>query len=184
MAVLVVSDNYYYIKGLEHIAEICHCIYTPGKRIGSQTRIRCQELEKDDFIIIKFSGLKGIEDFHHFCQHYCSATVIVDADIRMTSAICEINNVYLISSTTSIKIIGAVFNHKLSMFRKCVLTEAEIKTMVLMLDGIAMTDISKILGLSIKTVSFRKNKIIEKIGLINRNNFMLFGLMRFVLNAA
>jgi DNA-binding CsgD family transcriptional regulator len=39
------------------------------------------------------------------------------------------------------------------------------------------------LGMSIKTVSFRKNKVIEKIGLINKNNFMFFGLMRFVLKA-
>lgn len=184
MAVLVVSDNYYYIKGLEHIAENCHCIYAPGKRIGSQARARCEELEKDDFIIIKFSSLKGIEDFHYFCQHHCCATVIVDADMKMTNVICEINNVYLMSSTTSVKTIDALFNHKVSLLRKCVLTEAERKTLALMLNGLTMKDISKILGLSIKTVSFRKNKVIDKIGLINKNNFMFFGLMQFVLNAA
>lgn len=183
MAVLVVSDNYYYIKGLEHIADDCHCIYAPAKRIGSQARARCEELEKDDFIVIQFSSLKGIEDFHQFCQYHCQATVIIDADIKMTSVICKVDNVFFMSSTTGVRTIDAVFKHKLSFFRKCALTEAERITMTLMLDGIGMTDISKILGTSIKTVSFRKNKVIEKIGLINKNNFMFFGLMKFVLKS-
>ncbi|HGW1001293.1 TPA: LuxR C-terminal-related transcriptional regulator, partial [Raoultella planticola] len=68
--------------------------------------------------------------------------------------------------------------------RKRNLTVREEKIMSLLIIGNLINDISKTLGLSIKTVSLHKSNTSNKVGLLNNNNITMLALMRFILPAS
>jgi len=176
MKVLIVTDNYYYMQGLQDVVDVIY--YFPdnvkrGKRFFPH-------ISSEDWIMLSLSSL---EDMYYFYNHYkcfSRAKIIICLDFKFSTILSEINNIFFLSSHASIQDIENVFYGKKYSVRKRYLTQREEMVMSLMLDGWGLKDISSTLGLSIKTVSLHKSHISEKSGLINNNDIALLSLMLFV----
>ncbi|HIF6337232.1 TPA: LuxR C-terminal-related transcriptional regulator, partial [Raoultella ornithinolytica] len=112
------------------------------------------------------------------------AKVIVAPDAKFVTDVSDINNICFLSADASVKTVESILKLKKFKVRKRNLTVREEKIMSLLIIGNLINDISKTLGLSIKTVSLHKSNTSNKVGLLNNNNITMLALMRFILPAS
>lgn len=184
MAVLIVTDNYFYMQGLLSMADDdCYISWVDNVE-NEFAQQQCRALSAEDYVIIHFAQ---IEKMLCAYQHYLSsspAKVIVAPDAKFVSDVSDINNICFLSANASVKTVESILKLKKFKARKRNLTVREEKIMSLMIIGNLINDISEILGLSIKTVSLHKSNTSNKVGLLNNNNITMLALMRFILPAS
>ncbi|HCR59461.1 MAG TPA: hypothetical protein DIW62_17690 [Raoultella sp.] len=184
MAVLIVTDNYFFIQGLSHMAHDFCYIGCAGSFDSELARRQCAALSADDYVIIHFAHLDHILCFYRYYLSHSLAKVIVAPDAKFVSDVSDINDIYFLSANASVKAVENMFKLKKYKIRKRSLTPREEKIMSLMIIGNLINDISQTLGLSIKTVSLHKSNTSNKVGLLNNNNITMLALMRFILPAS
>lgn len=181
MAVIVVTDNFYYMQGLKHVVDnVCHveCI---NKFKDDMHQGRYPGLHKDDYVIINFTPLDKMIEVYDFYLRYSQANIVLATDVRLEGKITGINNTYFISSDANVTTVELFQKNQSKSIRKRALSIMEEKTMSLMMSAQAMSDVSQRLGINMKIISFHKHSVISKTGLISRNNIALYSLMKFVL---
>ena len=184
MTTLIVTDNHFYLQGLLNIANDDSSIDWIDNVDSDFARLQCQRLSAEDYVIIHFSQIDKILCAYLFYLSNSPAKVIVAPDTKFISDVSDINNIFFLSSSASVKTVENILNLKEFKTRKRNLTEREEKIMALMLTGHVTNDVSEILGLSFKTVSLHKSNTSKKVGLLNNNTVTILALMRFILPAS
>lgn len=184
MAVLIVTDNYFFMQGLSHLADDFCYIGCAGSFDSANAREQCMALSAEDYVIIHFSHLDHILCFYKYYLSNSLAKVVVAPDAKFVSDVSDINDIYFLSANASVKAVENMLKLKKYKIRKRSLTAREEKIMSLMIIGNLINDISEMLGLSIKTISLHKSNTSNKVGLINTNNITMLALMRFILPAS
>ncbi|QFG77000.1 hypothetical protein DMB90_21515 [Raoultella planticola] len=183
MAVLIVTDNYFYMQGLVSMADD-DCNITWVDNIDSEYAYQqCQVLSAEDYVIIHFAQIDKMLCSYQYYLMNSPAKVIVAPDAKFVSDVSDINNICFLSADASVKTVENIL--KLKRFKARKETSRFVKKiMSLMIIGNLINDISKTLGLSIKTVSLHKSNTSNKVGLLNNNNITMLALMRFILPAS
>lgn len=181
MAVLIVTDNYFYMQGLVSMADD-ECNITWVDNIDNEyAHQQCQALSADDYVIIHFAQIDKMLCSYQYYLMNSPAKVIVAPDAKFVTDVSDINNICFLSADASVKTVESILKLKKFKVRKRNLTVREEKIMSLLIIGNLINDISKTLGLSIKTVSLHKSNTSNKVGLLNNNNITMLALMRFIL---
>jgi DNA-binding CsgD family transcriptional regulator len=184
MAVLIVTDNYFYMQGLACVADDDCNIAWVDNIDNEYAHQQCQALSAEDYVIIHFAQIDKMLCSYQYYLSNSPAKVIVAPDAKFVSDVSDINNICFLSSDASVKTVASILKLKKFKARKRKLTVREEKIMSLMIIGNLLNDISEILGLSIKTVSLHKSNTSNKVGLLNNNNITMLALMRFILPAS
>ncbi|EMH4164820.1 helix-turn-helix transcriptional regulator [Pluralibacter gergoviae] len=176
MKVLIVTDNYYYMQGLQDVVDLIY-YFPENVRKGKRA---FPHISSEDWIMLSLSSLEDMYYFYDYYKTYSRAKIIICLDFKFSTILSEINNIFFLSAHASVQDIENIFYGKKYSARKRYLTQREEMVMSLMLEGWALKEIAASLGLSIKTVSLHKSHINEKSGLINNNDIALLSLMFFV----
>ncbi|TCW12424.1 DNA-binding NarL/FixJ family response regulator [Raoultella sp. BIGb0138] len=184
MAVLIVTDNYFYMQGLVNMADDECGISWVDSYDSEFAQQKSHALSSEDYVIIHFAQIDKILCAYRYYLSHTQAKVIVAPDAKFVSEVSDINNICFLSANASVKTVESILKLKKIKVRKRNLTVREEKIMSLMIIGNLLNDVSEILGLSIKTVSLHKNNTSNKVGLLNNNNITMLGLMRFILPAS
>lgn len=176
MKVLIVTDNYYYMQGLQDVVDAIY--YSPEN--VKKNRHFFPHISSEDWILLNLSSLEDMYYFYNHYMNYSRAKIIICLDFKFSTILSEVNNIFFLSSHASVQDVESVLYGKKYALRKRYLTQREETVMSMMLEGASLKEISSSLGLSIKTVSLHKSHISEKSGLINNNDIALLSLMLFL----
>ncbi|EKZ5287322.1 helix-turn-helix domain-containing protein [Klebsiella aerogenes] len=174
MRKILITDSYLYKLALQDIVAESYLI---DRELELKN---ITKLTKSDCFILYIGNPVHLFNVYAYLSRKTSEHIIVALDFDLKRPLIQVNYTYFLSSNVNHVMLDAIINDLKTYKLHKKLTSKEESIVKLILDGYNCEDISKMMNLSIKTISLHKTNAKMKTGLLKNNDFTSFSLFKII----